>query len=124
MRRAYAADTRGNRAAGGFDCRRLHEGFPQAEVNATRWNRREVLGGVIAAGALSGTPFRRSLGQQPVTERKELLIRNGYVLTMDAAGDIAGGDVHVRDGAIAAVGRGLSAPGAEVIDGTGMLVLP
>jgi cytosine/adenosine deaminase-related metal-dependent hydrolase len=94
-------------------------------VNATRWNRREVLGGVLAAGALSGTPFRRSLGQQPVTERSELLIRNGYVLTMDAAaGDIAGGDVHIRGGAIAAVGRGLSAPGAEIIDGTGMLVLP
>jgi len=94
-------------------------------VNATRWNRREVLGGVLAAGALSGTPFRRSVGQQPVIERSELLIRNGYVLTMDAAaGDIAGGDVHIRGGAIAAVGRGLSAPGAEIIDGTGMLVLP
>jgi len=94
-------------------------------VNATRWNRREVLGGVLAAGALSSAPFRRSLGQQQVTERSELLIRNGYVLTMDAAaGDIAGGDVHIRGGAIAAVGRGLSAPGAEIIDGTGMLVLP
>ena len=94
-------------------------------MNATRWNRREVLGGVLAAGALSSTPFRRSVGQQPVTERSELLIRNGYVLTMDAAaGDIAGGDVHIRGGAIAAVGRGLSAPGAEIIDGTGMLVLP
>ena len=92
-------------------------------MNATRWNRREVLGGVLAAGALSSTPFRRSMGQQPVTP--ELLIRNGYVLTMDAAaGDIAGGDVHIRGGAIAAVGRGLSAPGAEIIDGTGMLVLP
>ncbi|HUQ50645.1 MAG TPA: amidohydrolase family protein [Gammaproteobacteria bacterium] len=55
----------------------------------------------------------------------ELLIRNAYVLTMDAAvGDIAGGDVHVRAGAIAAVGRNLTAPGAEVIDGAGMLVLP
>ena len=94
-------------------------------MNATRWNRREVLGGVLAAGALSSAPFRRSLGQQQVTERSELLIRNGYVLTMDAAaGDIAGGDVHIRGGAIAAVGRGLSAPGAEIIDGTGMLVLP
>ncbi|HXS79484.1 MAG TPA: amidohydrolase family protein [Gammaproteobacteria bacterium] len=93
-------------------------------MNATRWNRREVLGGVLAAGALSGTPFRRSVGQQPVIERSELLIRNGYVLTMDAAGDITGGDVHIRGGAIAAVGRGLSAPGAEIVDGTGMLVLP
>jgi 5-methylthioadenosine/S-adenosylhomocysteine deaminase len=97
-------------------------------VNATWWSRREVLGGVLAAGALSSAPFRSSLGQQPagtMTERSELLIRNAYVLTMDAAvGDIAGGDVHVRGGAIAAVGRGLSAPGAQVIDGAGMLVLP
>jgi cytosine/adenosine deaminase-related metal-dependent hydrolase len=55
----------------------------------------------------------------------EFLIRNAYVLTMDAAtGDIANGDVHIRAGTIAAVGRGLSAPGAEVLDGEGMLVLP
>ena len=97
-------------------------------MNATRWNRREVLGGVLAAGALSGAPLRQCLGQQPasgMTERSELLIRNGYVLTMDAGvGDIANGDVHLRGGAIAAVGRGLSAPGAQIIDGTGMLVLP
>jgi cytosine/adenosine deaminase-related metal-dependent hydrolase len=58
-------------------------------------------------------------------ERGEFLIRNAYVLTMDASlGDVAGGDVHVRDGAVAAVGRNLAAPGAEVIDGTDMLVLP
>jgi cytosine/adenosine deaminase-related metal-dependent hydrolase len=97
-------------------------------VSATRWNRREVLGGVLAAGALAGTPFRPSFGQQPanpMTDRREFLIRNAYVLTMDAAiGDLAGADVHVRAGAIAAVGRGLAAPNAEVIDGAGKLVLP
>jgi cytosine/adenosine deaminase-related metal-dependent hydrolase len=60
-----------------------------------------------------------------MTERGEFLIRNAYVLTMDAAaGDIAGGDVHVRAGEIAAVGRALTAPNAEILDGTGMLVLP
>jgi cytosine/adenosine deaminase-related metal-dependent hydrolase len=77
---------------------------------------------------VAGTPLRLIFAQPPadtMTERREFLIRNAYVLTMDAAvGDIAGGDVHVRAGAIAAVGRGLSAPGAEVIDGAGMLVLP
>lgn len=97
-------------------------------MNATRWNRREVLGGVLAAGALGGSPFRRSLAQPragTMAERSELLIRNAYVLTMDAAvGDIAGADVHVRGGTIAAVGRGLDAPGAQAVDGTGMLVLP
>lgn len=60
-----------------------------------------------------------------ITERREFLIRNAYVLTMDAAiGDLEGADVHVRDGAIAAVGRALAAPSAEILDGSGMLVLP
>ena len=98
-------------------------------MSAKAWNRREVLGGALAAGALAGAPFRLGSAQprgNAVTRPRDLLIRNGYVLTMDAAlGDIAGGDVHVRDGAVAAVGRGLQAPaGAEILDGTGMLVLP
>lgn len=95
-------------------------------MNARGWNRREVLGGLLAAGASSGAPLNLVSAQtRTASMANELLIRNAYVLTMDAArGDIAGGDVHVRAGAIAAVGRGLAAPGAEVIDGTGMLVLP
>jgi 5-methylthioadenosine/S-adenosylhomocysteine deaminase len=60
-----------------------------------------------------------------MTERSEFLIRNAYVLTMDAAvGDLAGADVHIRGGVIVAVGRGLAAPNAEILDGAGMLVLP
>ena len=77
--------------------------------------------------ALERCAVSAELRQQPadtMTDRSELLIRNAYVLTMDAAGDLAGADVHVRDGAIAAVGRDLSAPGAQIIDGAGMLVLP
>jgi 5-methylthioadenosine/S-adenosylhomocysteine deaminase len=53
-----------------------------------------------------------------------VLIRGGYVLTMDAGGDIPGGDVLVRDGEIAAVGTGLDAPGADVIDAAGKIVAP
>ncbi len=97
-------------------------------MSGARWNRREVLRGVLAAGALAGVAPRSSFAQQAadtMTGRREYLIRNAYVLTMDAAlGDVPGGDVHVRDGAIAAVGRGLEAPAAELIDGDGMLVLP
>jgi 5-methylthioadenosine/S-adenosylhomocysteine deaminase len=93
-------------------------------VNARGWNRRAVLGGLLAAGAAGGA--RPGLAQtRTAPMATELLIRNAYVLTMDAArGDIAGGDVHLRGGEIAAVGRGLAAPDAEIIDGTGMLVLP
>jgi cytosine/adenosine deaminase-related metal-dependent hydrolase len=87
-----------------------------------------VLRGVLAAGAWAGAPVRSSFGQpaaEAMNERREYLIRNAHVLSMDAAvGDVAGGDVHVRNGAVAAVGRRLEAPGAEVIDGSGMLVLP
>jgi cytosine/adenosine deaminase-related metal-dependent hydrolase len=94
-------------------------------VSAARWSRRELLGGVLAAGALNSVPFRPVFAQRPADAMSEFLIRNAYVLTMDAGlGDLAGGDVHVRSGAIAAVGRNLQAPDAEVIDGAGMLVLP
>ena len=60
-----------------------------------------------------------------MTQPTEFVIRNAYVLTMDAAlGDLPDADVHVRNGAIAAVGRAPQAPGAERIDGAGMIVLP
>lgn len=54
-----------------------------------------------------------------------LLVRGGTVLTMDAAlGDMERGDVLIEGGRIAAVGAGLQAAGAEVIDASGMLVIP
>jgi 5-methylthioadenosine/S-adenosylhomocysteine deaminase len=53
-----------------------------------------------------------------------ILIRGGYVVTMDSAGDIPAGDVHIRDGVIAAIGRQLDVPGAEVIDAAGKIVAP
>ena len=57
----------------------------------------------------------------------ELLLRNGHVVTMDdKLGDFKDADVLIRDGAIAAVGPGVSAAGAdaEVIDCKGRLVIP
>lgn len=55
----------------------------------------------------------------------EYLITGGFVLTMDAdLGDLPAGDVHVRDGAIVAVGERLAAPDAERVDATDMIVLP
>ena len=60
----------------------------------------------------------------PLPKRGEYLIRGAYVLTMDKAGDLPDADVHVKNGDIIAVGKGLSAPGAETIDARGMLVLP
>ncbi len=56
----------------------------------------------------------------------DLLIRNADVLvTMNASrAEIARGDVHIRDGEILAVGTGLSAGAAEVIDASGCVVTP
>ncbi|HVA94675.1 MAG TPA: amidohydrolase family protein [Candidatus Dormibacteraeota bacterium] len=57
--------------------------------------------------------------------RGEFVLRNGYVLTMDPSlGDIPGGDVHVRNGEIIAVGKNLKTPGAKVIDARRRIVLP
>ena len=53
-----------------------------------------------------------------------LLIRGGHVLTMDSAGDIPGGDVHIRDGVIQAIGTNLDVPEAELVDARGKIVLP
>ena len=56
----------------------------------------------------------------------EVLIRGGYVATVDPAlGDLPGADVLVADGRITAVAPGLTAsPGARVIDARDRLVLP
>ncbi|WP_333816577.1 8-oxoguanine deaminase [Tabrizicola sp.] len=56
----------------------------------------------------------------------DLLIRNAdVVVTMNARRDeLSGADVLVRDGVIRAVGSGLVAPGAEVIDAGGCVVTP
>src|SRR5277367_5170634 len=57
----------------------------------------------------------------------EVLLRNGYIVTMDESrGDIAGADVLLRADKIAEIGRGLTAPGPSttIIDATGRMVLP
>ena len=91
--------------------------------------RRNFIRGAAAFGAASVFATPRLARAQSVVPglpaRGEFVIRNGHVMTMDnALGDIAAGVVHVRDGEIIAVGREVSAPGAQVIDATDMIVLP
>jgi 5-methylthioadenosine/S-adenosylhomocysteine deaminase len=53
-----------------------------------------------------------------------ILVKNGYVITVDRQlGDIAGGDVLIEGDTIVDVGSDLSAD-AEVIDATGNIVIP
>jgi 5-methylthioadenosine/S-adenosylhomocysteine deaminase len=92
-------------------------------------NRRRFLGtlGAVAATRLgrsqpSAAATRKAIALPP---RRELLLQNAYVMTMDPElGDIPGGDVHVKNGAIVAVGKALKAPAAAVFDGQHMIVLP
>lgn len=52
------------------------------------------------------------------------LIKSGTILTV-TQGTLENGDVLIRDGKIAEVGKGLKAPeGAKVIDATGLFVMP
>ena len=82
--------------------------------------------GAAAASGLFVSPLMAQAagGASRLPARGEFTIANAYVMTMDGAlGDIADGAVHVKDGAIVAVGKDVSGGGGE-IDGTGMIVMP
>jgi cytosine/adenosine deaminase-related metal-dependent hydrolase len=97
-------------------------------------SRRSMLKGATALGALMATssnafaqaPARTAAGPRAALPvRGEFVIRGAHVLTMDPGiADLPSGDVHVRDGAIVAVGANLGAPGAAVIQGNGMICMP
>src|ERR1700722_19733133 len=53
----------------------------------------------------------------------QLLIRNGRVIDPASATDMPA-DVLIQDGVIAAVGAGIEAPGAEILDAAGLIVAP
>jgi 5-methylthioadenosine/S-adenosylhomocysteine deaminase len=59
------------------------------------------------------------------TMTAQTLLRNGTVITAAAAGEVlVGADILISNGKIAAIGHGLEAGDAEVIDITGRIVLP
>ncbi|WP_342132332.1 amidohydrolase family protein [Hydrogenophaga sp. OTU3427] len=53
-----------------------------------------------------------------------LLVRHAEVVTMDTAGDLPVADILVQDGEIIALGPGLPATDAEVVDASGCIALP
>jgi 5-methylthioadenosine/S-adenosylhomocysteine deaminase len=89
----------------------------------------------LAAASLTGLPAFPATGQKDRREqdnpggqlpsRGEFVVRDAYVMTMDPdLGDIPGGDVHVRNGEIIAVGKAIQTPNASILDGQRMIVLP
>ena len=86
--------------------------------------RRRVLTGAAAGVGAAATPAAAEAARGRHRHHREYVVTDAYVLSMDPAiGDIAVGDVHVRDGEIVAVGPDLGARGAR-IDGRGMVVMP
>src|SRR5258708_2657423 len=77
------------------------------------------------AAAQSATTGQGGAPAATLPARGEFVVRAAQVLSMDPTiGDLPAGDVHVRDGAIVAVGASVSPPGAEVVDGRGMICMP
>ena len=63
--------------------------------------------------------------ERAAPRRGHHLIRGAAVVSMDPEiGTLSRADVRVEDGRIVAVGPGLRAPGAEVIDASSMIVMP
>ena len=99
------------------------------------FDRRAILTGTTALGAAgllparvlaqSGAPAPGTGPAASLPARGEFVVRGAHILSMDdAIGDLPSGDVHVRDGAIVAVAASVNAPGAQVIDGKGMICMP
>jgi hypothetical protein len=92
--------------------------------NELKVSRRELLGTVaatmagLAAGASASAPQAATRPAPPraLPERREFIITKAHVLTMDTKlGELRNADIHVRDGAIVAVGVNLRAPKAEIV---------
>jgi 5-methylthioadenosine/S-adenosylhomocysteine deaminase len=98
-------------------------------TTAISMRRRTFLGGVAALGAMHGLWMDARAAVSPsvadLPARRHVVIRNAYVMTMEpGAADLPDGDVHVENGSIVDIGAALAAPGAEVIDGRGCIVMP
>ncbi len=95
----------------------------------TGMSRRGFIGGIGGAAAVGLTgvtaaPAAATGPSRGLPRRGEFTVRGAYVLTMDPKlGDIPGGDVHVRNGRIVAVGKSLKG-GGRTVDGGHRVVMP
>ncbi len=110
-----------------------HEGEP-VKAEPSRRDFLSAGASVLGAAAIStaATPARASSAQGEQTPPPETgapsrryLLRGGAVLSMDPqVGNFAQGDVLIEGKRIVAVGARLQAPGAEIIDASGTIVMP
>jgi 5-methylthioadenosine/S-adenosylhomocysteine deaminase len=90
-------------------------------------NRRALLRGLAAAplAALAQAGPAMAAESAAPGNGKKLLIKGGYVATLEAAtGDLPRGDVLIDGATIAAIGPALDVADAEIVDAAGMVVLP
>jgi 5-methylthioadenosine/S-adenosylhomocysteine deaminase len=97
-------------------------------LHGMRINRRAMLAG-LSAVSLSGfvTAPKAGFAADPVPgqNRSRILVKGGYVLTLDnTLGDMADADVLIEGSTIAAVGRNIDATDADIVDASGMIVMP
>jgi len=101
-------------------------------MSTSKIGRRTVLQ-AVAALAASGIAPNLLLAQsgfsarpgRALPPRGEFVIRGATVLTIDdKIGDLARGDVHVRNGVIVAVAENINAAGLTVLDAGNMICLP
>jgi cytosine/adenosine deaminase-related metal-dependent hydrolase len=84
-----------------------------------------VLQWVAAAAAVPSYVEAVAQPAQAPAARRRILIKGGYVASLDrSAGDLPAGDVLIDVATIAAIGTDIQAPDAEVIDARSKLVLP
>src|SRR5499433_4333411 len=91
-------------------------------------SRRQFLCTTAATAVAAATVVGTASAQQPggaTAPGRAILIKGGCVLTLDrAVGDFEQADVLVEGGKISAVRPNISAPNAEVIDASRMIVMP
>jgi 5-methylthioadenosine/S-adenosylhomocysteine deaminase len=77
-----------------------------------------------AASALFGARPAEAASAPAVPKRPRILLREGYIVSLDPKIGELRGDVLIDNGKIAAVGKNLKAEGAEIVDASNRLVLP
>src|SRR5215471_14323785 len=99
-------------------------------LSRRRFLRTSATAAVAAPLSLAAPILSASAAPPPTvtgapTSSRAILIKGGCVLTLDRQiGDFEKADVLVQDGKIVAVRSGITAPGAEVIDGSSAIVMP
>jgi cytosine/adenosine deaminase-related metal-dependent hydrolase len=103
-----------------------------------RTTRRDALhaGAIVAAGvtaaasAMAAQPAEAAMmsrfeKQAVVDPKHRILLRGGTIISLDSkVGDLAQGDVLIEGKKIAAIGPGLKAPDAQVIDARDTIIVP